>query len=124
MPDFAPFRDQLRNPNRGNRATATGTCSSSIITSTDLCLALLREVGVAVLPGTAFGFDADTLAVRMCFVDFDGGALLDEVRAQTRALGVNKDDCKVVDEIVDRHASHVYEGIEALAEWIRGLRVA
>jgi len=57
------------------------------------------------------------LTVRLCFVDFDGGALLEEVRALENACGVDDLDARI-DEVIERYAGHVYEGVGALARWV------
>ncbi len=40
--------------------------------SSEMCAALLKETGVAVLPGSDFGFPEDRLALRLSYVDFNG----------------------------------------------------
>ncbi|WP_110709663.1 aminotransferase class I/II-fold pyridoxal phosphate-dependent enzyme [Salinicola sp. CR57] len=48
-----------------------------ITTSAELTARLLKETGVALLPGSAFGCDPSQLTVRLAYVDFDGEALLE-----------------------------------------------
>ena len=45
-------------------------------TSAALCSSLLTDTGVAVLPGSDFGFDEDKLIFRLGFVDFNGEEFL------------------------------------------------
>ena len=44
--------------------------------SSDLCKRVLRDCGVALLPGTSFGRPRAELTARLAFVDFDGSAAL------------------------------------------------
>ena len=60
--DFEPFRHVLN--------------SKGIKTSKDICEALLSEKGVAMLPGSVFGYDQDILTTRLCYVDFNGVAAM------------------------------------------------
>ena len=43
-----------------------------ILTSSEMCKRLLRETGVAMLPGNVFGRENDEFSVRLAYVDFDG----------------------------------------------------
>ena len=47
-------------------------------TGKDLCLRLLNETGVAVIPGSAFGRPAEEHSARLAFVDLDGSLIYDE----------------------------------------------
>ena len=62
FPAFDGFRSEL---------AARGICTGEELTN-----ALLAETGVALLPGSAFGMPAGSLAARLAFVDFDGGEIL------------------------------------------------
>ena len=56
----------------GNKLKAKG-----IKTSQQLCEYLLKDAGVACLPGTDFGSQATQYTLRLAYVDFDGGAALE-----------------------------------------------
>lgn len=62
LPDFAAYRDALE--------------AVDIKTSAALCTRLLEATGIAILPGSDFGFSPDQLFARLAFVDFDGAAVL------------------------------------------------
>lgn len=47
-------------------------------TGKDLCLRLLNETGVAVIPGSAFGRPEDEHSARLAFVDLDGDLIYNE----------------------------------------------
>lgn len=62
FPDFSPARDALAE--RG------------ITDSPTLCVRLLEETGVALLPGSEFGRPASELTARLAYVNFDGARAL------------------------------------------------
>lgn len=90
---FDQYRDQLRH--------------KGISTSLDLCESILNEAGVALLPGTAFGFDQEQLHARLSFVDFDGQKLLSEAD-------------KFIDNRgrMDLYCPRIVQGVNKLNEWI------
>ncbi len=57
FPDFTEHKEKLNK--------------KGIKTSIELCEELLKETGVAILPGAAFGLKADYLAARLAYVDFE-----------------------------------------------------
>lgn len=62
--DFSPF--------------AAALAGRAIVTDWRLCERLLADIGVALLPGSAFGMPPDALTARLAYVDFDGAAALDD----------------------------------------------
>ena len=46
--------------------------------SSEMCKNILNETGVALLPGSDFGFNKDRMLVRLSFTDFDGENLMKE----------------------------------------------
>lgn len=57
-----------------------------IVTSEQLCRAVLRDTGVAFLPGSDFGLPSDQLYVRMAFVDFDGRKALASLQSHGQSV--------------------------------------
>ena len=55
----------------------TSLSSRGIHTATALCERALEDVGVAFLPGSAFGMVDSVLTARMAYVDFDGRVALE-----------------------------------------------
>ena len=53
--------------------------NSRFKTSIDLCDAILNETGVALLPGSAFGFNKNKMVTRLSYTDFDGAQFLKKV---------------------------------------------
>ncbi|GAB2782367.1 pyridoxal phosphate-dependent aminotransferase [Halomonas shantousis] len=94
FPDFEAHRDRL--------------AARDITTSAQLTSRLLEELGVALLPGSAFGCAPDQLTVRLAYVDFDGDSLMGEDAPDAGAW-------------VDRPAfDTLRHGIQAMVDWVRG----
>lgn len=66
--DFSPYQQTLSN--------------IGITTDVEICQKVLRETGVALLPGLSFGLPATNLAARLAFVDFDGKGALADINSQ------------------------------------------
>lgn len=84
--------------------------TQSLTTSTSVCEALLRDTGVALLPGTAFGMEPQQLSARLAYVDFDGVAVLEAARKNPVATPLNE-------AFLRAHCAHQLEGIDALCRW-------
>ena len=76
-------------------------------TSAALCSSLLTDTGVAVLPGSDFGFDEDKLIFRLGFVDFNGEEFLKYSYA--------KNTLEEKDLIL--FAPKVVKGIQKIIDW-------
>ncbi len=70
-----------------------------ITTSHQLCERLLIETGVALLPASAFGFDADNLVARLAYVDF-------KEPKEKHLFNIQNDSPNII------------EGIEKIVNWI------
>ena len=46
--------------------------------SSEMCDNILKETGVALLPGSDFGFDKKRMLARLSFTDFDGENFMKE----------------------------------------------
>jgi len=97
FPDFGPLRARLAE--RGMR------------TSPELCERLLEESGIAILPGTEFGREADELTARIAYVDFDGARAL----ASLELLGPQE---PVEEPFLRAHCGPVVDAVERLAAWL------
>jgi len=80
-------------------------------TSTDLCERLLRDTGVALLPGTAFGRSPEELTARLAYVDFDGARAL--VAAEAVPLDQELDVA-----FLERYCGNTIRAADVMAEWI------
>jgi aspartate/methionine/tyrosine aminotransferase len=81
-----------------------------ILTSKDFCNAILKETGVALLPGEAFGHPKENFTVRLSFVDFDGKALLQILE---KHLDIDADD-----KFVEQHCPRIVLAVKKIESWI------
>ena len=77
----------------------------------ELCAALLRDTGVAILPGVDFGRDEDELTARLAYVDFDGAKSLE-------AVGVIPKPQPLDVTFLKRHCRRVVDAIDAVCDWV------
>lgn len=98
------------------QSLASTMAARGIHGSEDLCAQLLEHTGVALLPGTCFGFPAAHLITRLAFVDFDGAALLSDPD-----IIANLDDDETTMKLLQEHSalSRQWQGIDALCAWVR-----
>jgi aspartate aminotransferase len=80
-------------------------------TSSDMCIAILKETGVALLPGSAFGFRPNKMLARLSFTDFDGSNFLENISVRKN---INKSN-------VEKYAPKVVEGVKILSNWAKKL---
>lgn len=93
-PDFSTVSDKL--------------AKKGVKNAPELCEALLKNVGVALLPGPAFGYPEASLVTRLAYVDFDG----------TKALEAYDKNNNVDLNFLKENCSKVLEGIDAMIAWI------
>ena len=79
--------------------------------SSEMCNNILNETGVALLPGSDFGFNKDRMLVRLSFTDFDGENLMKEYEKK------NLLDSKSI----ENYAPKVAEGVNRLKKWSESL---
>jgi len=80
-------------------------------TSSDMCVAILKETGVALLPGSAFGFKPNKMLVRLSFTDFDGNNFLKNISS---GKNISKFE-------VEKYAPNIVEGTKILSKWAQKL---
>ncbi|MCH8499485.1 MAG: aminotransferase class I/II-fold pyridoxal phosphate-dependent enzyme [Marinobacter sp.] len=100
LPDFSHYRDAL--------------AARDIKTSQAFCQQLLADTGIAILPGSDFGFVPDQLNARLAFVDFDGTAAL-------ALAGGEYGDQLLDDRFVAEAAPRIVLAMDKLDAWLRGL---
>jgi aspartate aminotransferase len=49
-------------------------------------ISILNDTGVALLPGSDFGFDQKQMLARLSFTDFDGQKFMNEIKDDERQL--------------------------------------
>jgi len=80
-------------------------------TSSEMCEDLLKETGVALLPGSDFGFNKKKMLARLSFTDFDGETFLKNISTKS----------KLDDTIIEKYAPNVVEGVKRLSIWAKNL---
>jgi len=75
--------------------------------SSEMCENILKETGVALLPGSDFGFGAKKMAARLSYTDFDGNEFLEKTYSSK-----NLDN-----EAVKKYAPNVVAGVARLKAW-------
>ena len=75
--------------------------------SAEMCDDILNKTGVALLPGSDFGFDQSRMLARLSFTDFDGKKFMDEI----------EDNTKIDDTLIYELAPRIVEGVDKLKKW-------
>ena len=76
--------------------------------SEEMCANLLNDTGVAILPGSDFGFSKDRLIARLSFTDFDGENFMDNLSKEK----------KLDYSLINKFAPKVVEGTKRLKAWV------
>jgi aspartate aminotransferase len=76
-------------------------------TSSEMCDDILKKTGVALLPGSDFGFDKNKMLARLSFTDFDGQNFMN----QTQNIK------KIDNDLILKLAPKITEGVEKLKKW-------
>ena len=79
--------------------------------SSKLCESILNETGVAMLPGSDFGFKPKKMLSRLSYTDFDGTNFFKNVRS----------DETIDDEMINKYAPNIVEGVKKLSKWAQNL---
>ena len=80
-------------------------------TSSKLCEAILNDTGVAMLPGSDFGFSSKKMLTRLSYTDFDGIEFFRNVT-----------NCSMIDDdMIKKFAPNVVEGVNKLSNWAKNL---
>ncbi|MGK0363213.1 MAG: aspartate aminotransferase [Saprospiraceae bacterium] len=96
FPDFQNYTDFFAKKN--------------IYTSVEMCEALLTELGVALLPGTAFGHAPEKFTARLSFVDFNGQRLL-ELLKQNEKIELDE-------KFIKTHCPNITTAIKRITNWL------
>ena len=79
--------------------------------SSQLCNTILNETGVAMLPGSDFGFSPKRMLTRLSYTDFDGVEFFKSVSNYKF----------ISEEMVKKYAPNVVEGTSKLSNWAKNL---
>jgi len=99
-PNFEPFRADL--------------AKIGIKTSKDLQAHLMKNYGLASLPGTAFGAEPGVLTLRLSGCDYDGA----------KALAAYQAGEKLDEAFIEKHAPHVKAQVKAFGDLVAKARQA
>ena len=77
-------------------------------TSAEMCTDLLNKQGVAILPGSDFGFSVKKMISRLSYTDFDGKHFI---------LNINLDS-KIDEDLIRKFAPKIIEGTKRLKDWV------
>ena len=72
-----------------------------------MCDNILKDTGVALLPGSDFGFDKTKMLARLSFTDFNGQEFMNKI----------KDKKKINNDLILKFAPKVVEGVDKLKKW-------
>ncbi len=97
FPDFSEAKDRIH--------------SAGINDCSEFCQVLLKDTGVAMLPGTAFGLGPFEFITRIAFVDFDGEAAL-------KGIEELPEDIAVSDGFLEFYCPRVTEATKRICDWL------
>ena len=80
--------------------------------SIEMCDNILKETGVALLPGSDFGFNKDKMLARLSFTDFNGMEFMNNLNSET----------KINDDLIKKLAPKITEGVKRLKNWSDSLK--
>ena len=75
--------------------------------SSEMCDSIIKNTGVAMLPGSDFGFEKSRMLTRLSFTDFDGERFMKQV----------KDNQKIDTKDIKKLAPKIAEGVDMLKKW-------
>jgi aspartate aminotransferase len=75
--------------------------------SSEMCDSILNNTGVALLPGSDFGFDETKMLARLSFTDFDGQEFMNKI----------EDNQKIENDHIANLAPKIIEGVDKLKKW-------
>tara|TARA_Y100001970_G_scaffold213504_1_gene260968 strand:- start:460 stop:1695 length:1236 start_codon:yes stop_codon:yes gene_type:complete len=101
----------LINPPQGGFYIMPEFLNSKFKSSSEMCDDIIKKTGVALLPGSDFGFKPNKMLTRLSYTDFDGATFL-------KNLDGSK---KLDDDVIKKFAPNVVEGTKRLAEWSKSL---
>jgi aspartate aminotransferase len=79
--------------------------------SSQMCEAILKETGVAMLPGSDFGFKPKKMLTRLSYTDFNGSEFFKNISNYNN----------INDDIIKKYAPNVVEGVYKLSKWAKNL---
>lgn len=108
---FYAWLNAERDPGTAARLRRRGLASAE-----ELADQLLRDTGVATLPGDAYGWDKSKLCLHIAFVDFDGAQAIEHVAELPRFQG--QVDPEGDAKFVEKYAPRVVLGAQKMRQWL------
>jgi len=81
--------------------------NKSFSTSSEMCDNLLKDTGVALLPGSDFGFEENRMLARLSFTDFNGKEFIKNI----------EENKKIDNGLILKFAPKIAEGVNTLKKW-------
>jgi aspartate aminotransferase len=75
--------------------------------SSEMCDSILNDTGVALLPGSDFGFDQNQMLARLSFTDFEGQNFMSKI----------EENQKIDNDKINEFAPKIVEGVDKLKKW-------
>jgi len=75
--------------------------------TSEMCDSILNDTGVALLPGSDFGFEQTKMLARLSFTDFDGQEFMNKI----------EDNQKIDNDEINKFAPKIVEGVDKLKKW-------
>ena len=75
--------------------------------SSEMCDTILNDTGVALLPGSDFGFNETKMLARLSFTDFDGQEFMNKI----------EDSQKIENDHIANLAPKIIEGVDKIKKW-------
>ena len=101
----------LINPPQGAFYLMPEFINKKFKNSSTLCKKILNDTGVALLPGSDFGFKPSKMITRLSYTDFNGKEILEHV-SSGNSLNT---------ELLNKFAPNVVEGVKKLSNWAKNL---
>ena len=81
--------------------------SEKFSTAEEMCNNVLEETGVALLPGSDFGFSKERMIARLSFTDFNGKEFMKNIQGEK----------KIDNDFILKFAPKIVEGVDKLKKW-------
>ena len=105
--DNLKSNDVIINKPKGGFYLMPEFANKNFSTSSEMCKTILRDTGVALLPGSDFGCSEKKMLARLSFTDFDGVNFMNDVK-KNKTINLNS---------INNFAPKIVEGTKRLREW-------
>ena len=105
--DNLKSNDVIINKPKGGFYLMPEFANKNFSTSSEMCKTILRDTGVALLPGSDFGCSEKKMLARLSFTAFDGVNFMNDVK-KNKTINLNS---------INNFATKIVEGTKRLREW-------